>query len=577
VRTIAAFLLAPLLAAAELAPQTMLTGVIEGGEGNARALLVAPMTTGKHSPGPEAYRYVAKPLPVGENGRFAAPLPPGRYRLTPVFGAQRWTTPTEVELPRVEDLRLVHVPIRIRVRDERGTAVGGATVRIQGQAGASSDGFTVSTGAEGIAAAWAALDRPFHVTVHAPGHFDGTLAAAAGTELADVVLTRAGQLVARLAEPALLERCHVELVVHGNGLPQPMLVPFDRSGACRIPTLAAGEYRAALQLRPARRHAGGVPLLVRGERVGERAVQIVPGATAPVEFPPPRLARVTGVARVRGEAIAGVSVFVLHEEGDHRLLDDPVRMRTLPRVATDGDGRVVFDVAAVGPVRLFARHPDAQVVAGPYMIAVDSKSPVSASIDLPTSSVRGWFDLPMLPDRQRGGARAHLVPRGRAHEPIPGPAHDEAGIPACRLSARGEFDFAWIPAGDWIVRIVDATGAVWAQEPVRTDGRAEARWLRLPREPVQDVMVRVAIDALPPMAQVVAVVWRVAGGGAPDVFWGIHQVEDGVLTLAHVPAGDYRLEFVQRAWPRAAGPSPVLAERALTVRAEGTATPAELR
>jgi len=575
-----------LVVASSLWAQPALIGEIDGGDGGVLALLVAPMTKGGGGHGRAAYRYTAEPLPVSRDGRFAADLPPGRYRLTPMVDGEKWVTPVEVELPCGEPLRLSAVRFSVRVRDDRGAAVPGAAVRFARADQAPSAGQLVEAAADGIARAWATPDSELTVHLYAAGHLPGAERVRIGSEVVDVVMSRAGQLVARLAEPALTERCKVQLVVTAAHLPQPHVVTFERDGTCRVPVLVVGSYRTALLLSSKEGRKGVVPLLAALEQVGERVVDVRVGQPTTVAFPTPPLGRVRGVVRARGEALGGVTVFALREGALAAQFDDPRAAETLPQTKTDPEGRFEFDVASSGALRLYALWPDAQVPAGPYPLKVVLERQNELDLDLPTSSVRGWFDLPNVPDRLRHGLHAHLVRRELASESflaVPSGEWRFPGAPRCRLNAKGEFDFAWLPAGQWMVRIVDARGGVWAQEPVRTDGKGEPPWVRLPRVPVQDVAVRVEIGELPgPPLRFSAVARRVGGDGEPAAYWGKHEVAGGVLTLAHVPAGRYRLDFVQTV-DRAAFPGVgadeerVLAERTLQVHADGSTTPARLR
>lgn len=348
-------------------------------------------------------------------------------------------------------------------------------------------------------------------------------------------------------------------------------VPVDEQGEFRSNAVAPGPYRVRLKLGEASRFSGAVDASGRPtfeklpattlSWVGEADLDagqtlVVAGATSHVRVPAPTLSTLEVLVTADGKPVADAHVFrfrlfgMLWSKSGPRsgvLAQNPDDVSTPSRhacVRTDTDGRARFITPGAGQWEFYLRHAQGGATTGPYPIAVASGATAKLTLQLPTSTIRGRFQRPPNPERQR--VEAQLYRRAMADDSpftyADWGSAQQWNVPRIELGADGSFAFPWLPAEAWVVRIADSQGdTILAQRVVTTDGASDIDLGDLARAPTFAVSLTYGVELGPPppnIGQALQVQWLPPDGGLP-VFVANELVADRRLGLAHLAPGRY--------------------------------------
>lgn len=334
----------------------------------------------------------------------------------------------------------------------------------------------------------------------------------------------------------------------------------DADGRFVSPPLTPGSYRLRLALSELRQTAPASPVAWLGSttlHVG--TVDVSRHAGLPVQVPTPPLATLALQVGAAGQPLAEVDVFVFRlcrendapvtRSGPRGLMeqspDDTDAVRRSLCVRTDANGRARLAVAAPGRWQLYARHARGAAASGPHEAEIlpehlTAGAERGVTLELPTSALRGQVNS------TPGHVEVQLYRRAVADD-SPFSCHDigfpqQNKVPSAALERSGRFEFAWLPADAWVVRVVDRRHEViLAQSLVETDGKAALDLGDLTAPPRFTVELACGRSGLLPDNRdtAIQVQWLPDAAG-PPVFVTNTWPNGHMLQVRHLCPGRYR-------------------------------------
>lgn len=332
--------------------------------------------------------------------------------------------------------------------------------------------------------------------------------------------------------------------------------PVDAAGAFHIGGLAPGRYRVAMErrgraqpgLRPDER-GNGVPLLDDGcDGRATAEITLRAGEIEDLELREPPLGVLEGRVTLGGRPAPGVIVVGVRPGGPRGEFDDWDSAAHIGGTAgqhTAADGTFRFLYRDVGPCELRVRHPGAAATAPPVVVDLPPPGPpVWCELQCPTGAVRGRFAVARLEAAERRDVEAHLFPLALAaedpYESVPGSLHpplcdSRAAVPL--TVARDEFEFRFVPAGEWVLRVRACGDRLLAERSVTVGNGAVDLGELERRRGAGGRLVWVHDHDVP--CPDGAIVHRSHGDEARAIWVGWAAGSDGTLSLTDLPAGRY--------------------------------------
>ncbi len=477
-----------------------------------------------------------RPLPVRSDGSFQVDgLGAGRYEIT--AAAEGLGTSKEREF----DLRAGMAPLVIRlqnyekinvlVRDEHGKPIAGAQVVSNPEPiyklgymsspvhrskiysllrGDQQGGEKTLTNDEGLAFLRRIAGTDFGVAATKDGYLatGGSFSSKQMPSTLELELLEAASITGRLDEVSGRERYRLGVMMEllpGQATDEErsyyrQSAVVDAEGRFSISGIYPGRYEASIWRRnltwidnPAKRPANITPLLPsETDSRGRKIIEMVGGERGTVDLSVPPVGIIRGRVLHMGNPLPGAYVFEMTEDKGWRGLDHEDAHESRPFLRTGEDGRFEFHYVNPGTYRLYARHPDAAVPSEPVKVAIsDHALALEQDIVLGAGEVRGQLDLQPLDKRQRSSLTAYLFKRENAgsdpfyhgHHGLP----QTSGMKKLKIGEDGKFSFPYLPAGDWVLRIVTRLNQMLYQIPLHTE---------------RDQIIDLGIFALPPTVRI---------------------------------------------------------------------------
>jgi hypothetical protein len=513
---------------------------------------------------------------IAADGTFrVAAVPKGRWLVTANVPGVGVSEPRLVEVPLTAPLELdllAEVVVDVHVVDDLGAPVAAATVvRAPMDEVPKMNPFNhyswftwgtreqTTTDAQGHAVVRLPAGKPLLLAARTPQHLTAYSQAAAAEVPASVtlVLPRAAAIEGRLDDAGLGAsvcfsiRCLMAKDRSSGGV--------DRDGRFRVAPLPPGRVRVGLIALDGTSSVGRMfpvprPVPVLGDYesiVPEVEVELRAGETSTVILPAPAFGEIAGRVLLRGQPLANAIVCGRRPD-DRGHAWAPMETdghESLPHTRTDAEGRFRFLVARAGRWELLARSDRGSQWSPALTIeCATGTDRRRADIALAAAAIRGICSLASIAPNDRQWVEAQLYRLDEADQDafLSGDwSMSQAWrTPKQPLDRSGAFVFEGVPAGGWVLRIVQSGywGQILWQQVVTTvsDEEHDLGAIVLPvRVPVR-VRTGVAND-------IGAWLMQAAEGNERGVFVAtIAGAVNGVFDLGTLAPGRYRLQPFRR-------------------------------
>ncbi|MCR9245432.1 MAG: carboxypeptidase-like regulatory domain-containing protein [bacterium] len=439
----------------------------------------------------------------------------------------------------------------------------------------------------------------------------GAVADAPASEIVRVVLSPAGRITGRLADPESTSWFSVSVacwpITAAGVVPdRPRTHSVDRAGQFAIGELTPGRYGLALSRfgmtwnDESRRSMPGIrPLLGAGVDAREVVeVDVRAGEPTSVVVPVPAIAEIRGRVLRAGVPVADAVVFGMPADPPKngigalssalRDRDHESAFQFSPNLRTDAAGRFRFAVASTGRYHLLCRDREALVAASPVEVVLhDLGHDVEQDLVLGGATIRGQFDLGNLfPARIRDGVVLLLL---RAERGVGDPFYSTDWVPSTALGMKtmkldraGRFELVGLPAGEWVLRLTNGLSSVHWHGAVRTEPDLVTDLGTIMVTKGREVALRVEAPPVPePQNESWETHWgawirRVPGRGRP--YWVATVVIRERLEVVNLVPGTYEVQRIGPVvlgwdWTRGITGDPVGEPLRFEVRSDGAVTP----
>jgi hypothetical protein len=422
----------------------------------------------------------------------------------------------------------------------------------------------------------------------------------------EVVLQRAARLSGRLTDATGRDPSSLSvLITPADNSPADVNrkerweAPLDGEGRFHAEQIPAGAYDITLSRRQTKFHramTGGqvarpTPILGPGmdPRTAQR-VELLPGQTTEVVLEAPPLGTVRGQVLHGNQPVAGVIVFAVPPSNTAQYWDKEDAHLAETFATTARDGSYYFQYAHPGTWELRARHPEAPAPSPMYIVRAPGYGmEIQQDLQLGAGTIRGAVELESLSEGQRGRPVAYLFRLDQsASDPwsmVRGRVSSTSrvnGMKPARIGPDGRFEFVFVPAGEWVLRLLFGR-RISLQQRLRTEPY-QVTDLGLLRSPKSvDIEVDIALpDAttaapggiFPRGRRTSQIVFRQPTPGREQgIFVCSVTIRDRVLRVEGLQPGTYELELVGIQGDNSPTTPPF---RTLVVRPDGTTEPASL-
>lgn len=568
----------------------VLRGIVHGGNA-ATAIVLAPAEFEQGLPWPGPFELLKRPLPVAADGTFAIEgLEATNYR---VHARAEGLGASASQLVKLRDDTAIELTIEpaaaidLRVVDAEGQPVAplelvcnqsvleypslfdATTPNVQQRLFDEYGRTALPARGERVRVA-VPPNEPFALGVRSPGFLAETRTFEAGKAPPEltIVLQRAATLrgVVRGGEGAACGRSVALWQAADDAAVRartkyPQELPVDAQGRFRREGLLPGDWfaavtrdnRACLGHRPYEQ-PGASPLVDEAVDLrGVVAFAMSGGAATELVVEDPPLGTLRGRVLQAGRPVAGAWVVAgrpgarlfEHVVGSGEAIDwnSATDLQYVPGQRTGADGSFVFLYRDAGPLEVRVRHADGAATMPP--VVVDLPPPgrdVVRDLELAGRSVRGRFVAPATGEPVRGAMKAVLFPLDKA---AGDPFFSTDWSPSiafscarCRLGADGDFAFAQVPDGTWVVRVTDGFRTSFAHRLVVVAGDdVELGELRPAAQASAKFSWHWREGTSP---RQIGGVWLFeANGGRPAIWVGTFDANATGAECAGLPAGKY--------------------------------------
>jgi len=368
---------------------------------------------------------------------------------------------------------------------------------------------------------------------------------------------------------------------------------LDAAGVFLAGPLSPGDYTVAVQLAD-RTHfedrelpvPDPLPLIHGYEVEGVPVpVTVVAGETVDVQLPWPQVGDVRGRVVAGGRPVAGAIVYCEEVKAEDergftfgRERDGLDAYEYAPNCRTDEHGAFHILASTARTIRVRARRETAGAWCAPVEVDVGPTIHVELpDIELPSSAMRGRFDLTAIEPKQRAFVEAQLYPAEKAsRDPF---FHGDWSTSLSWQSQRqnigvdGAFAFEGVPPGTWVLRIVVGIDTIVLQRVVQLSEHGVVDFAQL--QPPERVQPRLQSGLQEKYGAWLRTLADGVDGGVFVATLGSLRAPD---RLPKLPPGRYVLEAFERG-PHYAGQLGITGRSTgetatFELHADGTTTPA---